>query len=234
MKSHWILILPLAIAAFAALPAMAQTHLLADAADTPTVEASAPQLDLGYTRPTQAMKIRAWRFDTIGPYPIAGAVAVAGFSQMENTPPQWKQGLAGYSRRFGSDLGIAAISTTTRYALAEAFKEDTVYYHCECKGIMPRLGHALVSTVTARHGQDGHRVFSPSAFIAPYAGAATGVYAWYPSNYGAKYALRLGNYNLLGTLGENILMEFFYGSPHALISRLHTSETPVAQTPDPK
>ena len=66
----------------------------------------------------------------------------------------------GYSRRFGSDFGIAAISTTTRYALSEAFKEDTLYYRCECKGVLPRLRHAVISTLTARRGEDGHRVFS--------------------------------------------------------------------------
>ena len=46
------------------------------------------------------------------------------------------------------------VTTTTRYALAEAFHEDTLYYRCDCHGIFPRLGHAVISTVTARHGQD--------------------------------------------------------------------------------
>ena len=74
--------------------------------------------------------------------------------------PEWGQGAEGYGRRFGSDFAIAAISTTTRYALSEAFKEDTLYYRCECKGVFPRLRHAVISTLTARRGEDGHRVFS--------------------------------------------------------------------------
>jgi hypothetical protein len=89
--------------------------------------------------------------------------------------------LDGYSKRFGSDLAIEAVSTTTRYALSEAFREDALYYRCDCKGVLPRLSHAVISTLTARRGEDGRRVFSFPALIAPYAGSMTAVYAWYPS-----------------------------------------------------
>jgi hypothetical protein len=140
--------------------------------------------------------------------------------------------VAGYSRRFGSDLGVAAISTTTRYALGEAFREDTLYYRCECKGILPRMGHAVLSSVTARHGADGHRAFSYSAFAAPYAGTLTAVYAWYPDNYGARAALRMGNYNLLGSVGENLWLEFFYSGPHSLLTRMHLNDRHAAPTPE--
>jgi hypothetical protein len=225
----------LVIATFAALPIMAKAQPLADSVDSSEFVAStALQDNLVYTRPTQEIKLRNYVFDAFGPYPIVKAAVSAGIGQMDNTPAAWKQGAAGYGRRFGSGFGIAAITTTTRYGLAEAFKEDTLYYRCECKGIFPRLSHAVVSTLTARHGQDGHRAFSFSAFIAPYAGTVTAVYAWYPDNYGARYALRLGNYNLLGDVGENILLEFFYSGPHSLLSRMHLNNTHAAPDPDSK
>src|ERR1700728_60360 len=81
-------------------------------------------LDLTYTRPTEATKVRNYAFDAFGPYSIAGAALAAGIGQADDRPPDWKQGVVGYSERFGSDFGIAAIGTTTRYALAEAFRED--------------------------------------------------------------------------------------------------------------
>ena len=59
------------------------------------------------------------------------------------------------------------------------------------------------STLTARRGEDGHRVFSLPALVAPYAGAATAVYGWYPNRFGAKDAFRMGNYSLLAFAGEN-------------------------------
>jgi len=222
MKMRRSMALLVAIAVVAALPVVARAQSLADSADPSTVVSVTPMLpDLSYTRPTQTIKLRNYLFDTFGPYPIVGAGFAAGINQIYDTPPEWKQGAGGYSKRFGSDLGIAAISTTTRYALAQALREDTLYYRCECKGVFPRLRHAVISTWTSRRGDDGHRIFSFSGLVAPYAGTMTAVYAWYPDRYNAKDALRMGNYSLLGYVGGNVALEFFYSGPHSLLSRMH-------------
>ncbi|MGA3080421.1 MAG: hypothetical protein ABSD44_03445 [Terracidiphilus sp.] len=192
-----------------------------------------PRLDLTYERPTQATMARNYAFDAFGPYPIAGSAVAAGIGQVGNSPPEWNQGLKGYSRRFGSDFGIVAVGTTTRYALAEALREDTLYYRCECQGVFPRLRHALLSTLTARHGEDGRRIFSFPALVAPYAGSMTAVYGWYPDRYGAKDALRIGNYNLLVYAGGNIALEFLYSGPHSLLSRMHLNNAHGAPAPGP-
>jgi len=236
MKLHYSILLFIAISTFVALPVPANGQTLAAPEESLSLATIAvpTQGDVTYTRPTRAIKLHNYAFDAFGPYPIAGAAMAAGVGQMENTPAAWGQGTAGYGRRFGSDFGIAAISTTTRYALAEAFKEDTLYYRCECKGPLPRLSHAIVSTLTARHGEDGHRAFSFSAVVAPYAGTMTAVYAWYPDNYGARSALRMGNYNLLISAGQNILLEFFYSGPHSLLSRMHLNNSHGAPDPGSK
>ena len=187
--------------------------------------------DLMYVRPTEKIKIHNYFFDAFGPYPIVGAAFVAGINQVYNSPPEWKQGAEGYGKRFGSNLGIAAVSTTARYALAEAFREDTLYYRCQCTGVFQRLNHAVLSTFTARRGEDGHRVFSIPSLLAPYAGTMTAVYAWYPGRYDAKDALRMGNYTLLGYVGGNIALEFLYSGPHSLLSRMHLNNGHGA--PDP-
>ncbi len=174
-----------------------------------------------HIRPSETTKVHNYLFDAFGPYPISGAGFVAGISQANNTPPEWKQGAAGYGRRFGSDFSIAAVATTTRYALSEALREDTLYYRCECKGVLPRLRHAVISTFTARRGVDGHRVFSFPDLVAPYAGTMTAVYGWYPGRYAYKDAFRMGSYSLLGYVGANIPLEFLYSGPHSLLSRMH-------------
>jgi hypothetical protein len=204
-------------------PAKAQS-LVAPEDSSGTVASPIPaQPDLPYTRPTQATKLHNYYFDAFGPYPIVGAALTAGISQVSNGIPEWKQGAEGYGKRIGSDFGIAAISTTTRYALSEAFKEDALYYRCECTGVLPRLKHAMASTFTARRGSDGHTVFSIPALVAPYAGTMAAVYGWYPDRYGAKDAFRMGNYNLLLFMGGNIALEFLYSGPHSLLSRMHLS-----------
>jgi hypothetical protein len=174
-----------------------------------------------YQRPTEKIKLRNYFFDAFGPYPIAGAAIVASVNQEQRTPPEWGEGANAYGRRFGSAFAIAGITTTTRYALAKVFREDTIYYRCECKGALHRFGHALISTITSRRGEDGHSNLSFPAIVAPYAGTMTAVYAWYPQRYGAKDALRTGNYALLLFAGQNVALEFIYGGPHTLFSKLH-------------
>jgi hypothetical protein len=193
---------------------------------------NAPQAKIkGYQRPTEKVKIVNYFFDAYGPYPLIGSALVAGINQANNTPPEWDQGLKGFGRRWGSNYGIGAATVTTRYALAELLREDTLYYRCECKGFLPRLGHAMISTFTGRRGDDGHRVFSIPSLVSPYAGTMIGVYGWYPGRYGAKDAFREGNYALLAYAGSNVFLEFFPNKPGSLFAKMHLQNRHGAPEP---
>ncbi len=217
-----LLLIPV-IAAIAVLPLQSgsQSLSLSSAPSATCVIAARAESNPGYDRPTQRTRVNNYVFDAFGPYPLAGATVAAGINQLSNAPPEWNQGAQGFGKRFGSDFAIATIATTTRYGMAEALREDTLYYRCECAGLFPRLRHAVVSTLTGRRGDDGHRVFSFPALAAPYAGSMIAVYGWYPHRFGAQDAFRMGNYSLLGYVGGNVVLEFFYNGPHAMISRLH-------------
>ena len=223
----------LAAACVATLPVRGDAQTLAASETSATVGTGmiASQSYLIYTQPMQATKFNNYFFDAFGLYPIAVAAVTAGIDQIDNSPPEWNGGAEGYGKRFGSDLGIEAVSTTTRYALSEALKQDPLYYRGECNGVFPRLGHAVVSTFTACTGEDGHRVFSFPALVGPYAGSVVAVYVWYPNRYGAKDALRIGNYSLLEYMGGNIALEFLYMSPRSGLSRMHLNSRHGA--PDP-
>jgi len=225
----------LTTAAFVAVSMAARSQSLPYLEDSPGVVTgtTTKQVEPTYVRPTQRTKVRNYVFDAYGPYPIAGAAVAAGINQFGNAPPEWNQGVEGYSKRFGSDFAIAAVGTTARYGLARALKEDTLYYRCECRGVLPRLSHAVISTLTARRGEDGHRVFSFPALIAPYAGTMTAVYGWYPNRFGAKDAFRIGNYNMLANMGGNISLEFLYSGPHSLLSRMHLNNAHASPDPGP-
>jgi hypothetical protein len=111
----------------------------ASKAALPPASTTHAQSVMRYTRPTQRTKLNNYLFDSFGPYPIVSAAFEAGIDQAGNSPPDWRQGAQGYGKRFGSEFGMATVSTTTRYALGEAFREDTLYYRCECRGFFPRL-----------------------------------------------------------------------------------------------
>ena len=222
-----------ALMATVAVPARSQALRNAEDSSDIVPSTTSSHLDLTYVRPTQRTMFANYGFDAFGPYPIVGAGFAAGINQLSNAPPEWKQGAMGYGKRFGSDFGIAAIGTTARYGLSEAFREDAMYYRCECRGFFPRLRHAAISTLTARRGADGHHVFSFPALVSPYAGSMTAVYGWFPSRYGAKDAFRMGNYTMLGVVGENISLEFLYSGPHSLLTRMHLNNTHGSPEPGP-
>ena len=234
MKGYSFVPLLVAIMCLGALASVAKAQSAAGAGFSsskafslsPNTTTTQPQQLPSYRRPAERTKVRNYLFDTLGPYPIAGAAISAGINQAGKSPPEWGEGAGAYGERLGSNFGIAMVTTTTRYALAEAFREDTIYYRCECTGILRRLGHALLSTVTARRGDDGHRELSFPSLLAPYAGSMTAVYAWYPSRYDAEDGFRMGNYTLLAFTGENIAREFIYGGPHTLLGRAGRSAPP--------
>jgi hypothetical protein len=235
MKPHSLLFVPFFAACLAGVPAPAGAQAAPTAGVTPSAVPSTPppQPDLSYQRPTEPSKFHAFTVATIGPYPIAIALGEAAEDQFDNSPPEWKQGVAGYSKRFGSDFGMEAVSTSTRYALAEVLREDTRYYPCDCSGLFPRFRHAVFSTLTARHGEEGRRIFSAPALVAPYAGSFTAVYGWYPDRYDASDAFRIGNYNLLGAVGSNLWLEFIYQGPRSLRARMHSARAHAPQSPSP-
>ena len=235
-KVRRVMFMLLVAVVMACLSLMSESQSLPYAGDSSGTQANptAPRLDLTYVRPTQKMMARNYVFDAFGPYPIVGTAFAAGINQATNAQPEWHQGAEGYSKRFGSDFGIAAVTTTTRYGLLAAFREDSLYYRCECRGVFPRLSHAMMSTLTTRRGNDGHRVFSVPALVAPYAGSMTAVYGWYPDRYGAKDGFRIGNYNLLVSAGGNIALEFLYNiGPHSLLSHMHLNNAHGAPEPGP-
>jgi hypothetical protein len=228
-----LLLLVAVVLAGLSVTARPQSPINSENSSSTGASTTAPQLDLVYVRPTQRIMARNFAFDAFGPYPIAGAAIIAGINQESNAPPEWNQGLKGYGRRLGSDYGIAVVTTTTRYGLSEAFKEDAMYYRYECRGFLPRLNHALISTFTARRGDDGHRVFSIPALVGPYAGSMTAIYGWYPSRYGPKDAFRTGNYSLLVYAGGNVALEFLYSGPHSLLHRMHMNNAHGSPEPGP-
>jgi len=229
---RFVMLLPLVIAA---LRSSSGAQLAADAAVAPdnTVKAASPRTSPAYFRPSQTTMLNNFALDSFGPYPIVASAFSAGLNQFTNSPPEWRQGMEGYGKRFGSNLGIVTVATTTRYGLSEVLREDSMYYRCECRGIRPRMRHAIVSTLTARRGDDGHRVFSIPALVAPYAGTMTAVYGWFPNRYGAKDAFRMGNYSMLGYVGENISLEFLYSGPRSLFARMHLNNSHGSPDPGP-
>ncbi|HUH62427.1 MAG TPA: hypothetical protein VLZ50_05490 [Terracidiphilus sp.] len=220
MRLRWTTFFALSVAGLAP-PLSAQTSSLPDAPAARFAPSNPSAAGQAYTPPTQKQLFRDYLFGVAGPYPIFTASASAGIHMATDSPPEWGQGASAFGKRFASSIGIGTVETTTRFGLGAALKEDTLYYPCECKGVWPRVGHAIFSSFTARRGADGHRVFSIPALAAPYAGTITGTYAWYPSRFGIEDALRMGDNGFFSYVGGNIAIEFLEGGAHPLLEKIH-------------
>lgn len=194
-----------------------------DPQNSQTVQPAEPGTTTVYQRPTEREKLHSYLFDAFGPIPIVFSAFAAGVQQAYGHPPEWGGGAQGYGQRFASDYGIGITTTSTRYAFAEVLREDTLYYPCSSRHFWPRLEHAVISTFTARQGDDGHRVFSVPAVVAPFAGGEAAALGWYPGRFEPMDGARIGAYNLLYQVAGNIALEFVYGGPHTLLSRVHSA-----------
>jgi len=190
-----------------------------------------------YVQPSQRQKLDNYLFEAYGPYPLLWTNVVAGWHQARHTPPDWREGAAGYGERYASDFGNSVVNITTRYALARALDEDTLYYRCTCHGVWPRLKHAVVATVFVHQGADGHRAFALPVIAAPYVANMVAVYGWYPSRYDAEDAFRMGNFGLLSYFAGNISLEFLSPVLHAKrsswITKLHFDNRHLAPETEP-
>jgi hypothetical protein len=161
-----------------------------------------------YRQPTEKARLHNYISWMFSPYSLASVTFVSGLHQAEHDPPDWREGWPGFGQRMASNFGTSLANATARYALSEALQEDTLYYRCQCRGFWPRMRHAVFSAAIARRGADGHSVFGLPELVSPYAGPFASVYGWYPSRYGWKDAIRMGNHGLLDEVGTNISIEF--------------------------
>ena len=202
----------------------------------PLIEAPQPA-NSSYVQPSQQQKLHNYLFEAFGPYPVAWTTIVAGYHQAKRNPPDWREGMAGFGERYASDFGNSVVNNTTRYAVAAALHEDTMYYRCACSGVWPRVAHAVYWSAFVHRDADGHAAVGVPVLVAPYAANMTAVYGWYPRRYRAKDAFRMGNYGLLSYVIGNISLEFLSPVLHAkrssFLTRMHFDNRHLAPEPQP-
>jgi hypothetical protein len=114
----------------------------------------------------------------VNPFTFVKVGFSAGLDQWNDKPREWHQGAAAYGQRFANILGQHAVQKTATYGLSSLLHEDNRYFNSGKRGVWPRVGYALSSSVLARH-DDGSRRIS----ISQIGGTAAGAFvarAWLP------------------------------------------------------
>src|SRR5690349_9455933 len=78
--------------------------------------------------------------------------------QLRGHPRNYGGGAAGFGKRLGAGLATHAVGTTVEHAVAAPLHENLHYERSTQRGVGPRLGHALKSTVITTNTRNGkHR-----------------------------------------------------------------------------
>jgi len=102
------------------------------------------------------------------------------YTEAQQGPPEWSTDFSGFMQRFASNEGITAINGTFRLGVGLAFHEDLRYIPCLHCSFKRKLKNALLSEVTARHGEDGRRFFTLTPALADFSGPIIAHSLWYP------------------------------------------------------
>jgi hypothetical protein len=109
----------------------------------------------GATAPTRHPYRKHWKQSVVGKRAVGGVVAGAGINQLRHHPRNYGGGIAGFGKRVGSGFATNAVGKTVEHGLAAKLHEDLHYRRSNKRGVGPRLGYALKSTVITRNTHTG-------------------------------------------------------------------------------
>ena len=162
-----------------------------------------------YVFPSKTKIANYWIRNTFGGRGVLGSALRASWSTWVNeSPEEWGQGAAGWSRRYGDSFLENTVNQTALVLLSGAMHQDPLYYHCSCSGFWPRTRHAAKLAVVSRN-RSGGAVFSPPKVISPFFGPMLTRNTIYPGRFNSGDAAWSGATFLIGRVGWNIAREFF-------------------------
>ena len=167
---------------------------------------------------TPKERLELYEKDLFSPFHILMGGAAAGIAQLQNVPPAWGQGAAGYGRRFANYYSYATLSAALQMAGEDLLHEDNLYYGSGEHGFWSRLKYAVKSSVLAR-SDDGSRHVSLSQ-IGSTAGAAFISRLWQPrgDNSAGDGAMSFG-ISMATNAGVNVFREFLPDVTHHIFHR---------------
>jgi hypothetical protein len=136
------------------------------------------------------------------------AAGSAAGDQAGNRPPEWGQGGQAYAQRVGNRFAVFTLQDTIQSSLAAGMKYDVRYLRCKCSGFGPRFVYSLKQSFVTKNHEGKWRLNIPQ-WAGAAAGAAIGVYGWYPdSARNHNEVLRAGFTSLVFPMFFNSLIEF--------------------------
>ncbi len=168
-----------------------------------------------YVKPDEHMLVADYLHDTYGLPGIARTTVRALYAEGRGKPAGWGTDAAGFGQRFGSSAAVTAINGTVRFGFENVFHEDLRYIPCHGCRARQKFENVLLSEVTARHGEDGHRAFSLTPTIADMSGPILSHTLWYPGSSGGPLEGAITARTVFATrIGAHLFEEFVWERRH--------------------
>ncbi len=154
--------------------------------------------------------------DTFDPISFLEAGFNAGLDQGSDRDPTFGQGAEGYGKRFGADFaGQTTWRFFTDFAYPAIFSEDPRYYRLIHGSGKRRFLHAVEHTFVAQR-DSGKHMFNVSEWLGTVTAVALND-VYHPGNErGLTPALRVSGYAIVGSMGFDVLREFWPDIAHKL------------------
>jgi len=146
---------------------------------------------------------KRWKHETVGKGAVGRVVVGAGIGQIRKTPRKYGGGIAGFGKRVGAGFATNAVSQTVEHGVAAKLHEDLHYHPSNKRGVAPRLGYALKSTVITHNTHTG-KARPAAGRIAGHAAAGAFTQGVLAAGSGASTA----GIGLAADAGANVVREF--------------------------
>lgn len=189
--------------------------------------------ELAWKAPTPEERWRVfWRGVVLSPGAFTRAGISAAAQQQSNTPIDYGQGAAGYSKRFANNFATFTLQDGASNALAAAAGYEVRYIQCKCTGFFPRLGHAILFNLVT-YDRRGRKVVNWPNIVGNYAaGMLSSQYT--PNSKWSAQGLQAGNNALVFGFGSAVVQEFLPGRLLPSFGRRKQRTDPPAQAPLPQ
>jgi hypothetical protein len=174
---------------------------------------------------TQRERSSLYLKSLINPWGYLKAAASGALDQNHNKPAEWGQGWGAYGERCANILGQYTVQRTTNYALSAMLHEDNRYFASGKKGLWPRTGYAVASSVMGRH--DNGKLYISVSQLGGVAAGAFAARLWLPASQNSagdaavSFAITLGS-----NAGFSVMKEFLPDVLRRLAPRKTTTTDP--------
>jgi hypothetical protein len=146
---------------------------------------------------------KRWKRSVVGKGAVGRVVAGAAINQARNHPSKYGGGISGFGKRVGAGFASNAVGKTVEHGVAAKLHEDLDYHRSNKKGVGPRLGYALKSTVVTHNTRTG-KATPATGRIAGHAASGAFTQGVLAAGSGASTA----GIGLAADAGANVVREF--------------------------